>query len=897
MRKSNLSYKTIGGWYVSIVILAFAMLFSSCEGFMNANETKNQIEDAITYANAPFYSIKVVDSKNHGSIVKPAAGETSKKVTDVFEIRFQTGTDYEFIKWEASSPKLPQGQNIYDYISFEDEKAYETKVRFLKALEDIVITPVTVERAQFISWSPMTTGVIKNSTIVVLFDHDMDEGSIYYSKDEVDKLKKDFSLEDKDFLPEGAVPGQTKIYGYKKGGETFYKNVSLVNNKTGVNIAHLFDPPVFENKRTMVITTKDKINGIDNFTQVLVTIEKGIFYEFDGKAIEMPGLKRWMYQVSTRTDNEALGFQKEGGNDLFSCKLEGKELEGQTSMPAVKNLSYPKIINNKITLSLDVMLQEGSGGTGPASNFTVNYERVKDSSYTNAGAAVKGSFALEYDNYTSDEALFNDDFEVNLPEEGVYRIWFDFPDRSNNHFYWPAGSGTENSTEGFYISKDTTPVAKPSSVTISSDKSTTYKMSWADSSAADYKEAIISTGKGEPVTIQKGIKTVDLQNITSGNSYTVSIVFKDYAGNSSEAYVVPKFLTGAVCTGNIVSEIPGFNFIAQNKTYGEYGLARTLYYSDGSSKPTPPATPVSTTIKTTKGPITYSEGYITKDLGLGNDYFVAANDLQLTQTLVKMPDGYTGSLGEQTSTRRYYKFGDYPQSLAANQNTSYYSSSPVYNYWYLGNDGYFYAKQGSKFFKVEPIVWCNLPKSMYYNQSDVNPTNTVLLAEKILSVQKWDSSSNVYKDSEIHKFLNNSFLNTAFTGNAQSKMLEATVTNVSSPVSNGGSGGENTSDKVFLLSMYDATKNLTLQASEFQRPHDSRKRVQTDYSKEINEEYNNWWLRTPSSTAGKVFYVRNDGTICTKDGASRPRYEGIEKSCTSTCGVLPAICIETSDLP
>lgn len=870
---------------------------------MNANATKNQIEDAITYANAPFYSIKVVNSKNHGNIVKPAAGETSKKVTDIFEIRFEAHTDYEFLKWEASSPSLTQGQSIYDYISFEDETAAETKVTFLKALEDIVITPITVQRAHIISYSPMTTGVIKNSTIVVLFDRDMSEDSIYFSTDEITALKKEFSLTDQNFLPEGAVIGQTKIYGYTKDGETFYKNVSLVNNKTGKNIAHLFDPPAFEGKRTLSITTKDKINGIDNFTQVLVTIEKGMFFELDEKPVEMSGIKTWMYQVSTRTDNEALGFQKEGGNDLFSCKLEGKELEGQTSMPAVNNLSYPKIINNKITLSLDVMLQEGSGGTGPASNFTVNYERVKDSSYTNAGAAVKGFFALEYDNYTSDEALFNDDFEVTLPEEGVYRIWFDFPDKSNNHFYWPTGSDAANSTKGFYISKDTTPVAKPSGVTISSDKSTTYKMGWTDSSAADYKEAIISTGKGEPVTIQKGTKTLDLQNITSGNSYTVSIVFKDYAGNESEAYVVPKFLTGVVCTGNIVSEIPGFNFIAQNKTYGEYGLALTLYYSDGSSKQVPATTPVSKTIKTTKGPVTYSEGSITKDLGFGEDYCVAANDLQLTQTPVKMPDGYTGTLGEQNKSRKYYKFGDYPQSLADNQNTSYYSSAPVYEDWYLGNDGYFYAKQGSKFFKVEPILWVTLPGNEYYDTS-----NTILLAEKILSVQKWGTSA-VYKDSTIRTFLNDSFLNSAFTQNAQSIIPQGTVDNsrnTYSPTTKqrgnaAASGTDNTSDKVFILCMNDATYNTVgnnTSVWDISSNNNLRKHSQTDYSKEIGDAYNNWWLRTPSNENNRVFYVKDTGSVVEDKRQSSGYYQlGYPLIVSNTCGVLPAICIKTSDLP
>lgn len=881
------------------ILFAFALIFSSCKGFLNADETKQQIEAAIAYANAPFYSIKVENNKNHGNIIKPAAGETNKKVTDVFEIKFEAYTDYEFIKWEAKSEKLPQGESIYDYISFENEKAAETNVTFLKALEGIVITPVTAERAHIISYSPMTTGVIKNSTIVVLFDQDMDEGSIYYTTDEISDLKKEHSLTDQDFLPEGAVIGQTKIYGYKKNGETFYKNVTLVNNKSGINIAHLFDPPSFEGSRILTITTKDKLNGIGNFTQVLVTIEKGMFYEQDGKHIELAGINRWMYQVSTKTDNEPLGFQVIQVNGVdkncFDFKLNQTEIAGKTSMPDVKNLNYPKFTNNKITFSLDVKLQEVTGGTGPTSNFYLNYERVKESNYTSAGSGPDktGSFSFDYDDFSSDEALFTGDLEVELPKDGVYRLWFDFPDRSNNHFYWPADSGSEDSTKGVYISKDTTPVAKPSSVTISSDKSTTYKMGWADSSAADYKEAIISTGKGEPVTIQKGSKTVDLQNITSGNSYTVSIVFKDYAGNESEAYVVPKFLTGAVCTGTSASKV-----FAKDKKYSDYELSLALSYSDGSSKNDSSKT-ISTVIRTSDGPITYKEGNITKQVGgLENGYYVGASDI-LTETPVKMPDSYTGT--GTTSGEKYYKFGDYPQSLAENQNNSNYGSEPVYHGWYLSNDGYFYAKKDNKYYKVEPIVWRAL------NQSDLTKRyggKIVLLSEKVLFEHQWYSGNNPsdsYYNSDIRTYLNGNFFSTAFNQIAKNKIPKVSVDNSGSShnlyegdrLSNAGNGSRTTTDNVFLLSVWD----VTITADKwFDDPDDetpTRERFGTKYACNDETQVREWWLRSLTKN-GEVVYIKTDGTLADDDD----RYGNFYcASQSSTKGIVPAICVAGTDLP
>ena len=888
------------GGYVSIAFLIFALIFTSCKDFMNAGETQKQIEAAIAYANAPSYTIKVENSKNHGNIVKPAAGETSKKVTDVFEIKFEAYSDYEFIKWEVKSSKLPEGESIYDYISFEDEKASETKVTFLKALEEIVITPVTAERAHIISYSPMTTGVIKNSTIVVLFDQDMDEDSIYYTTDEITELKKEHSLKDEDFLPEGAVIGQTKIYGYTKNGETFYKNVTLVNNKSGKNIAHKFDSPSFENSRTLVITTKDKINGIDDFTQVLVTIEKGMFYKQDDKPIEMGGIKRWMYQVSTKKDNEPLGFQKDDEDILFNFELNQTEITGEPSMPEVKDLNYPKFTNDKITFSLDTKLQDVTGGTGPTSNFYLYYERVKESDYKTAGSGSDktDSFSFDYDNFTSDEAMFNGDLEIELPKDGVYRFWFDFPDRSNNHFYWPTGSGAENSTKGFYISKDETKISKPSSVKISSDKSTTYKLEWTEPGAADYKEAIISTGQTALDPIAKGTKTTNLTNITSDNSYTVTVVFKDYAGNESEPYVVPRFLTGVECTGTPVCDIP--KVFAKDKTYKDYGLTLTVRYSDKTYR-IASSSKISTVIKTSSGPITFKEDSIIKDVGLGNDFYVGASDLKLTQTPEKMPDGYTGTVA--SSSEKYYKFGDYPQTLAENQDSSNYGSDPAYNGWYLSNDGYFYAKKDNKYYKVEPIIWRVLNSSEFKKR--YGNGNTVLFSEKILFEYQWYSvynSDSSYENSSIRTYLINKFFPTAFNITAQNKILKVEVDNSkystyvynnNERLSNSGRDGSNTNDKIFLLSAKDASDYYCFDDVDIDTA--TRKHYGTAYAYNNNAtETKQWWLRTPTIYPKWAVYVDTNGQIADDNDEDAYLYEDLQ---TVKKGIVPAICVATTDLP
>lgn len=70
--------------------------FISCDNFFNGKELRDQIENEVNYANSPYYTIRVENKNNRGTIVKPASGETNKKVSDVFDIKFDTNNAHEF---------------------------------------------------------------------------------------------------------------------------------------------------------------------------------------------------------------------------------------------------------------------------------------------------------------------------------------------------------------------------------------------------------------------------------------------------------------------------------------------------------------------------------------------------------------------------------------------------------------------------------------------------------------------------------------------------------------------------------------------------------------------------------------------------------------------------------
>lgn len=323
------------------------------------------------------------------------------------------------------------------------------------------------------------------------------------------------------------------------------------------------------------------------------------------------------------------------------------------------------------------------------------------------------------------------------------------------------------------------------------------------------------------------------------------------------------------------------------------GLTVTATYSDGSTK--------TVTNYTTSGfssenvslgteqtiTISYTEGSVTKTATVNGKFYVAAAGAKPTESPVLLSD-YTGTLTGGT----YYKFGDFPQTISALTGDSAYTTEPVYRGWYLGSDGYFYAKctenaygnsytysngttvaqssaNSQKYFKVEPIVWRAVTGN--YNSTG----KALLLAEKVLTanVPYYGSDSgrtlsdstiypSNYKYSNIRAYLNGKpnqfvtdggtattsdidwtgkgFIDTAFTSSAQVLIATTSVDNSAGSTTDAGNNltqattyaCANTEDKIFLLSEKEATTEAYgfIAYNEYGIGN-SRIRVPTDYAK------------------------------------------------------------------
>ncbi len=182
----------------------------------------------------------------------------------------------------------------------------------------------------------------------------------------------------------------------------------------------------------------------------------------------------------------------------------------------------------------------------------------------------------------------------------------------------------------------------------------------------------------------------------------------------------------------------------------------------------------------------------------------------------------------------------------------------------VGDTGTFGTYQG------EAISWTVLA---------VEDGKALLLADSILDCQPYNDSlvdDLTWSDCSLRTWLNDSFLNDAFTAEEQAKILDSSLEDAG------------TTDKVFVLSQ-DELKEY-LQATE------SRFKGATSYALEqgvaLTGDYGYWWLRTTDDANTKrvwaVNYQGTLGTISTYDyGTKNDSFVPTR----SDVGVLPAVWI------
>lgn len=157
-----------------------------------------------------------------------------------------------------------------------------------------------------------------------------------------------------------------------------------------------------------------------------------------------------------------------------------------------------------------------------------------------------------------------------------------------------------------------------------------------------------------------------------------------------------------------------------------------------------------------------------------------------------------------------------------------------------------------------------------------NGDEVLLLSKYCLDVKPYqNSSSNVtWESCSIREWLNKDFLNAAFSSEAQNFIKLSALTNEDNGYF-GTEGGENTEDKVFLLSAED----INTYFGPGKIDEDYLQALVTEYtiSQRISREgdYGNWWLRSPGYDNTRALYVNTVGETIIRGGSAKYSYYAV----------------------
>ena len=147
-------------------------------------------------------------------------------------------------------------------------------------------------------------------------------------------------------------------------------------------------------------------------------------------------------------------------------------------------------------------------------------------------------------------------------------------------------------------------------------------------------------------------------------------------------------------------------------------------------------------------------------------------------------------------------FGSYPQSQITKKDGEIYTTLKNADNWDKNGDvtinNIKYHKTEAGYFKYEPIKWRVL-------QSENG--EAFLLSDVILDKQAYNENDEyiTWKESSLRAWLNDKFMNRAFSDEEKEKINITEVVNKDNPVF-GTKGGKNTSDKIFVLSLAEVSR-------------------------------------------------------------------------------------------
>ena len=224
---------------------------------------------------------------------------------------------------------------------------------------------------------------------------------------------------------------------------------------------------------------------------------------------------------------------------------------------------------------------------------------------------------------------------------------------------------------------------------------------------------------------------------------------------------------------------------------------------------------------------------------------------------------------------------------------------------YINEEGYYvfgsYEQDGDESNGPEPIEWLIL---------DENENGTLLISRYVLDCVKYGESEETWENCSLRSWLNNDFINNAFTAEEQAFIPTVNLVNSDNAFS-GTPGGDNTNDRIFCLSTDEVLKYFSFDSyyeddyygysqTLITPPTDCVLNKHVTRCTITQDVYNNrlkdigyttdcigqtgakWWLRSPSFLYHDACIVGGDGRVDAKGNCAK---------FSTTIGVRPALYI------
>ena len=211
-------------------------------------------------------------------------------------------------------------------------------------------------------------------------------------------------------------------------------------------------------------------------------------------------------------------------------------------------------------------------------------------------------------------------------------------------------------------------------------------------------------------------------------------------------------------------------------------------------------------------------------------------------------------------------FGSYPQSQITAEDGEIYTILTNIDNWNKNGDVIIentkYHKTEKDYFKYEPIKWRVL-------QSENG--EAFLLSDVILDKQLYNENDKyvTWEKSSLRAWLNKKFIKRAFIDEEREKINITEIVNQDNPVY-GTEGGNNTFDKIFLLSLSEVSEQQDGEKYGF-LDDEIRACGKSDFSKTGSW----WWLLSPGSYSLDAAEVNDDGWVGRNGSRVDSSYGGV----------------------